>query len=76
MNNDCGFEKFCDMSIKHLNKHAPTKKYKRGNQMPFVTKDLSKVIMKKFKLRNNYLKTKLMQTGCYIKSNETIVYPF
>ena len=34
--NDWGFEKFCDMSIKLLNKHAPIKnKYKRGNQMPF-----------------------------------------
>ena len=45
--NDRGFEKFCDMSIKLLNKHAPIKKkYKRGNQMLFVTKDLSKAIMK------------------------------
>ena len=57
VNNDQGFKKFCDMSIKLLNKHAPIKKkYKRGNQMPFVTKDLSKAIMKTSKLRNNYLK--------------------
>ena len=59
VNSDRGFEKFCDMSIKHLNKHTPIKKkYKRGNQMHFVTKDLSKVIMKRSKLRNNYLKNK------------------
>ena len=59
LNNDRGFEKFCDMSIKLLNKHAPIKKkYKRGNQMHFVTKDLSKVIMKRSKLKNNYLKNK------------------
>ena len=55
VNNDRGFEKFCDMSIKLLNKHAPIKmKYKRGNHMPFITKDLSKAIMKRSKLRNNY----------------------
>ena len=57
INNDQGFEKFCDMSIKLLDKHVLIKwKYKRGNQMPFATKDFSKVIMKRFKLRNNYLK--------------------
>ena len=50
---------FCDTSIKLLNKHAPIKmKYKRGNHMPFITKDLSKAIMKRSKLRNNYLKNK------------------
>ena len=59
VNNDRRFEKFCEMSIKVLNKHAPTKKkYQRGNQIPFVTKDISKAIMKKSELRNNYLKDK------------------
>ena len=59
VNNDRGFEKFCDMSVKLLNKHAPIKmKYKRGNHMPFITKDLSKAIMKRSQLRNNYLKNK------------------
>ena len=29
-----------------------------SNQIPFVTKDLSKTIMKRSKLRNNYLKIK------------------
>ena len=47
VNNDRGFEKFCDVSIKLLNKQAPIKKkYKRGNQTLFVTKDHSKAIMK------------------------------
>ena len=64
VNNDRGFEKFCDMSIKLLNKHAPIKiKYKRGNHMPFITKDLSKAIMKRSKLRNNYLKNKTDANG-------------
>ena len=59
ISNDLGFEKFCYVSIKLLNKHAPIKKkYKRSNQMPFVTKTLSKAIMKRWKLRNNYLKNK------------------
>ena len=38
------------------------KKYKRGNQIPFVTTDVSEAIMKRSKFRNNYLKIKLMQT--------------
>ena len=46
------------MSIKFLNKHPPLKeKYKRGNQIPFVTKDLSRAITKRLKHRNNYLKS-------------------
>ena len=47
------------MIIKLLNKYASIqKKYKRGNQMPFVTKYFSEAIMKILKLRNNYLKKK------------------
>ena len=57
VSNDRGLEKFCDTCIKLLNKHAPIKKkYKRGNQMPIVTKDISKAIMKRLKLRYNYSK--------------------
>ena len=57
--NDRGFEKFRDMSIKLLNKYAPIKiKYKRGNHMPFITKDLSKATLKRSQLRNDYLKNK------------------
>ena len=67
VNNNRGFEKFYDVSIKLLNKHAPMKKkYKRGNQMPVVTKALSKAIMKR---------PKLMQTECYT-SIETNAYTF
>ena len=46
------------MSIKLLNKHAPIKINTKDNHMPFITKDPSKAIMKKSKLRNNYLKNK------------------
>ena len=40
-----------------LNYHAPLKeKQGRGNHAPFITKELSKAIMEKFKSRNKYLK--------------------
>ena len=56
---DREFEKFCDINFKLLNKHTPIKKkYKTGNRIPFVKKDLSKAIMRRSKLRSNYLKNK------------------
>ena len=55
-NNDYGFEKFCNITLKTLDKYAQRKvKHVRGNQMPFMTKDLSKNIMKRSRLRNKYL---------------------
>ena len=42
-----------------LEKHAPTKKrYVRANQAFFITKTLSKEIMKRSRLRNKFLNTK------------------
>ena len=42
-----------------FNKHAPIKNiYIRANEAPFMTKVLHKVIMKRFKLRNKFLKSK------------------
>ena len=42
-----------------LEKHAPTKKrYVRANQALFITKTLSKEIMKRSRLRNKFLNTK------------------
>ena len=44
------------MTLKTLNKYAPRiAKHVRGNQVPFMTKDLSKN-MKRSRLRNKYLK--------------------
>ena len=41
-----------------LEKHPPTKKkYIQANQAPFITKTLSKEIMKKSHLRNKFLNT-------------------
>ena len=54
VNNDYGFEKFCNIT---LDNYAPRKvKHATGNQMPFMTKDLSKNIMKRPRLSNKYLK--------------------
>ena len=58
-NNDNGLQKFCKTTMDTLNLFAPTKKkYARGNQMPFMTKDLSKKMMTRSRLRNKYLKDK------------------
>ena len=56
VNNDNGLERFCITAIDTLNKIAPIKeKYARGNQMPFMTKELSKEIMLRSRLRNKFL---------------------
>ena len=58
-NNDEGLQRFCDINLKVINQHAPQKfKYVRGNQMPFMTKQLSKEIMKRPRLRNNFLRNR------------------
>ena len=47
-------QRFCDINIIILNRHAPRKrKLTRGSQLPVITKDLSKVLMKRSRLRNN-----------------------
>ena len=57
--NDDGLKRFCELSINILNKHAPRKKkYARGNQMPFFTKQRSKEIMTRSRLRNKYLRNR------------------
>ena len=48
-----------DTIIDSLNKHAPLKrKYLRTNHSNFITKELSKAIMQRSKLRNLYLKVR------------------
>ena len=47
------------ININILNRHAPRKrKLERGNQMPFITKDLSKALMKRSRLRSNFHKNR------------------
>ena len=41
------FDKFIKICGEVLHRHVPSKKYIRGNQLPFMYKTLSKEIMKK-----------------------------
>ena len=55
--NDDGLEKICKTTLDTLNSFVPIKKkYTRRNQMYFMTKNLSKEIMTRSRLRNNHLK--------------------
>ena len=57
VNNDDGLEKFCKTTMDTLNSFAfIKKKHARDDQMPFMTKNLSKEIMTRSRLRNKYLK--------------------
>ena len=58
-NSDKGFNKFLDVCKEALNMYAPLKKkYIRGNNSPFMNRILSKEIMKRSRLRNEFLKSK------------------
>ena len=62
VNNDGRLNKFCKTTMDTLNSFAPIKmKYARGNQMPFMTKNLSKEIMTRSILRNKYLKQRTQE---------------
>ena len=51
------YSTFSDVFRSVLDRHAPLKrKIIRGNQAPFMTKQLSKVIMNRSKLRNRNIK--------------------
>ena len=53
------FLNFYKICTDTLNKHAPRKrKTIRGNQSPFINKEISKAIMKRTELRNKFLKHK------------------
>ena len=57
--NNGGLQRFCDINIIILNRHAPRKrKHARGNQMPFITRDLLKAAMKRSRVRSDFLKTR------------------
>ena len=53
------YSKLTEIYTEVLNRHAPLKKKViRGNNAPFMTKELRKAIMSKSKAKNNYLKWK------------------
>ena len=73
--NDDGLKRFCEQSVNVLNKHASRKeKYARGNQMPFFTKELSKEIMTRSRLRSKYLKNRNEENrAIYVKQRNDCV---
>ena len=59
VDNDDGLGQFCRITIDTLNLFASIKKkYARGNQMPFITKNLSKEITTRSRLKNKNFKHK------------------
>ena len=59
-NNDDGLKTFCKTTMNALNLFVFIKKeYARDNQMPLMTKNLSKEVMTRSRLRNKYLKNKM-----------------
>ena len=56
-----------------LNLHAPyKKKYIRANHDPYMTKTLSKAIMRRSQLQSKYFKTKKKKTTNFLKSKEIL----
>ena len=55
VNNKKCFQRFYDKNITTLNEYTPSKKqYTLGNQIPFLMNDLSKAIMARSRLHNNF----------------------
>ena len=60
VSNDDGLEKFCKTFMDTLKSFGPIKKkYARGNQIHSMTKNLSKEIMTRSRLRNKFLEQKM-----------------
>ena len=58
------YEVLEDTYLRILNDHAPLKqKYLRGNDQPFMTKNMRKAIMLRTKLRNIYLQNPTEENG-------------
>ena len=75
--NDDGLQRCCDTNINILNGQAPRKrKLARSNQMPFITKDLSKVIMKSQDYAITFWKTKRSKIKPYIQNKGTTAFHF
>ena len=54
------YSTFTETFRRNLDKHAPQKtKRVRGNQRPFMTKELRNVVMNQSKTRNKYIKLAL-----------------
>ena len=73
---NAGIDFFLNTSSKVLNRHPPCKKkYIGGYKRHFMNKCISKDIMKRSKLRNKFLKTRMILISLITKNKETFVYP-
>ena len=72
--NSC--DEFINTFMNVFDKHAPLKKkYVRGNNGPFITRDIRKAIMTRSKLANKYHKEKSMKTKLqYNKQRNVCTY--
>ena len=69
------YTKLTNILYNTLEKHAPLKsKTVRGNQAPFMNKEVSKTIMEKSRLRNRHLKYPSRQNILAYKNTNAIVY--
>ena len=65
------YSAFSDVFRSVLDRHAPLKrKMIRGNQGPFITKQLSKTIINRSKLRNIYIKWSSRETSWTLKKQK------
>ena len=75
LNPNKAYAESCDTFKTILDKHAPLKsKVLRGNHAPFITKELSKGIMTRSRLKTNSIGTEPKKIGTPTRSNETIVF--
>ena len=62
--NDKGLKRFCDINLQVLNQYAPQNiQYVWGNEMPFMTKQLSKEMMKRSRSCNNFLRNRTKENA-------------
>ena len=79
-NSNDGFNRFCKISIDTLDSFAPNKnKFVRSNQMPFITKELSREITKRSRLRKTFYKKKKKKKNrrkrkLYVKQRNKCVF--
>ena len=72
------YESFESVFFSVLNKHAPLKKtFVRGNQAPYMTKQLRKAIMRRSELESNSLKNRIIENFCsvFYKKERKKLYP-
>ena len=67
VSNDEEFNRFCKASIDTLNSFTPTK-FVRASEMPFVTKEFPREIVRRSRLRNNFLKRKQKKPVSFMKN--------